>query len=213
MFIPRDPVIENIFCKFAAQQNDTSGVGTTLAEAGAVAYHLTTSMDPINGSDTELTVRPLASTASGVQNSTPAAGFLEQAVKTDYHQVHPAGYVFNRDMAGSWAIAMPSFDANNQINGTKSCAVAMANLGIWETTFYTSFTGGDASDVSNYADIIPMQPLYVDNQDKNGKISNASSSLNGGNAVAVAITGVSADKAMKNANNNGKFSIKVKLLI
>ena len=206
MFIPRDPVIENIFCKFAAQQNTTAGTGATLAEAGAVVYHLTKSMDSVNGSDTELVVMPLATTSSGVTNSTEAAGFLEQAVKTDYHQVHPAGYVLQRDLAGSWAVAMPSFDANGNVNGTKATAVALASLGIWETTFYTSYDGG------SYNAVIPMQDMYVTSND-GGKITNQSTSMNGGNPVAKAASGVSAAQAEKNVTGQGSFPIKVKLLV
>ena len=47
MFIPRDPVVENIFCKFAAQQDNATGTGKFLAEAGAVVYHLTKAMDSV----------------------------------------------------------------------------------------------------------------------------------------------------------------------
>ena len=206
MFIPREPVIENIFCKFAAQQNTTAGTGATLAEAGAVVYHLTKTADSVNGSDTELVVRPLATTNSGVGTSTPAVGFLEQAVKTDYHDVHPAGYVLQRDLAGSWAVAMPSFDANGNVNGTKATAVAIANLGIWETTFYTSVDNG------SYTAVTPMQPMYVTSND-GGKITNQSTSMNGGNPVAYAMSGVSAAQAEKNATGAGKFPIKVKLVI
>ncbi len=213
MFIPRDPVVENIFAKFASQQENLGGVGATLIEAGAVVYHLSADVDPINGCDNELTVRALTPTASGVTDSTPAVGLVEMSVQTDYHQVHPAGYVFQRDMAGSWAVAMPEFWTNPttgvyEPHGTKATAVSIANLGIWETTYYTSFDG------SAYNDIKPMENLYVDNKaGATGRVSNQTSTLNDGNPVAIAITGLSADKAEKNVTGQGAFSIKVKLLI
>ena len=214
MFIPRDPVVENIFAKYAAQQDNLGGVGATLIEAGCVVYHLSEAADPINGCDDELTVRALTPTASGVTNATPAVGLIEMAVQTDYHQVHPAGYVFKRDIAGSWAVAMPSYWTNPttgvyEPHGTKATAVSIANLGIWETTYYTSDNGS-----GTYSDIKPMEKLYVDdNTGATGRISNQSSSLNDGDPVAVAITGVPATKAEKNVKGQGAFSIKIKLLI
>jgi len=219
MFIPRDPVVENIFCKYAAQQDNLGGVGSALIEAGAVVYHLSTTADSVNGCDTELTVRALTPTASGVNNSTPAVGLIEMAVQTDYHQVHPAGYVFQRDMAGSWAVAMPSYWTNPttgvyEPHGTKAVAVSIANLGIWETTYFTSYASGNATDASSYVDIKPMDKMYVDGKTgATGRISNQSSSLNGGANVAVAITGLSKEKVMKNVTGQAAFSIKVKLVI
>jgi hypothetical protein len=219
MFIPRDPVVENIFCKYAAQQDNAGGVGNTLIEAGAVVYHLTTTADAINGCDTELTVRAHTPTSSGVNNNTPSVGLIEMAVQTDYNQVHPAGYVFQRDMAGSWAVAQPSYWTNPTTNvyephGTKAVAVSIANLGIWETTYFTSFVSGDANSASSYADIKPMESMYVDGKaGATGRISNQSSSLNGGDPVAVAITGLSKEKSMKNVTGQAAFSVKIKLLI
>lgn len=220
MFIPRDPVVENIFAKYASQQDNLGGVGANLIEAGAVVYHLSVADDAVNGCDTELNVRALTPTASGITNGTPAVGLVEMSVQTDYHQVHPAGYVFQRDIAGSWTVAMPEYwtnpvTGNYEPHGTKATAVSIANLGIWETTYFTSYGGsGDVTSASSYSAIKPMDELYVDdNTGATARITNQSSHLNNGNPVAIAITGVPAAKVMKNVTAQAACSIKIKLLI
>jgi hypothetical protein len=94
MFIPRDPVNENMFCQYVAT-TVSGGCGEFLAYAGAVVYICDVSCDGTHGSDTETYVK--ASLTGGEDHF----GFLEQTIKTGYHALHPAGYIMDKDFGMS----------------------------------------------------------------------------------------------------------------
>ena len=189
MFIPRDPVNEDMFCQYIAT-TASGGTGDFIAYAGAVVHIVDSGGD--GGSDTETYIK--ASTA-GDENH---FGFLEQSIKTGYHSIHPAGYILDQDMGMSHVVAQPTFaPGTRNVNGTKATPVAVAHLGIWETTHY------DNSGAINSA-----ATLYV-KDNSGGKLQTASNT----NQVAWCMKGVSATQASKNVLGTTLYPIRIKLLI
>lgn len=144
MFIPRQPVVDNQFCEFASQTSDLTGVGGSLAHAGAAVYMMGGSADPY--------VKVFAG-ATGDQH---VFGLLMQKVKTGYHEVHPAGWVKRTDFGSSDAITQPTYDGDGNISGSQPVPVGVAHCGgIWDTTHYDSRTlvstwaAVDAGDLLN----------------------------------------------------------------
>ena len=135
MFIPRDPVNENMFCQYVATST-AGGAGEFLAYAGAVVFIAGPAGDDPAGNVSRST---LVQVFDDEDDKRPF-GFLEQSIKTGYHSVHPAGYIMDKDMGMSHVVAQPTFqDGTRTVNGTKATPVAVAHLGIWETTHYCSF--------------------------------------------------------------------------
>ena len=126
-------------------------------------------------------------------------GFLEQSIKTGYHSIHPAGYIMDKDMGMSHVVAQPTFAAGTRtVDGTKATPVAIAHLGIWETTHYD--TGGAA--------IKSGEALYV-KASREGKLCITSS----GTQVAWCMKGVTATNGAKNVAGTQLYPIRIKLLI
>lgn len=211
MFIPRHPVVENQFCKYAAQTGTgTAGVGGVVAYAGSVVY---LDEDAVNQ---ESEVKKMVYDGSPF---TPF-GFIMQKVKTGYHQVHPAGFVMPGDLGSSDVIAQPTYDSSGAITGTKDAPVGVAHLGIWDTVHYTcAMVGGT---VQAGADIKPGQPLYAAND--SAKVTNniteaadADDLDTGENVstvvVAKVVKGVSVAKAQANIDNQVLYPIRIKLLV
>lgn len=201
MFIPRHPVVQNQFCQFAEKDTST-GVGVVLAYAGAVCYLVNDAtnqeaiVDLYNDSDTYATPENLP------------FGFLMQKVKTGYHQVHPAGFYMPGDLGSSDVIAQPKYNSSGQINGTKTAAVGVAHLGIWDTVHYNVDTSG--TTVMKPGDI-----LYPDKTDDAGKINNAITNLPDGVTTSVArvVKGASAAQVEANIDNTTLYLIRIKLLV
>ena len=208
MFIPRHPVVENQFCIFG-ETSTTTGVGSVLAYAGSVCY-----LDS-SAANQEAIVK-IFTTAAADSAKTPF-GFLMQKVKTDYHQVHPTGFVMPGDLGSSDAIAQPSYTAGS-ITGTKEVPVGVAHLGIWDTVHYTS-----ADDTA----LAPSQALYVAANANltvgtgYSKVTNysagANDALNYSNinatVVAYVVKGVSAAKATANKANTTLYPMRIKLIV
>lgn len=193
MFIPRDPVNENMFCQHIAT-TVSGGCGEFLAYAGAVVYICDAACDATHGSDTETYVK--ASTVGDEDHF----GFLEQSIKTGYHSIHPAGYIMDKDFGMSHVVAQPTFAAGTRtVNGTKSTPVGIAHLGIWETTHY-----------DNAGAIKSGAKLYV-KADSGGKVKTTADA--GGSQVAWCMKGVTAAKAAKNVAGTTLYPIRIKLLV
>jgi len=193
MFIPRDPVNENMFCQYIATTS-SGGTGEFLAYAGAVVYICDATCDSTHGSNTETYVK-VSTSVSGNH-----FGFLEQSIKTGYHSIHPAGYIMDKDFGMSHVVAQPTFAAGTRtVNGTKATPVGIAHLGIWETTHYNN--GGVA--------IKSGAAMYVSAND-GGKICTSSS---GATQVAWCMKGVTAAKEAKNVLGTTLYPIRIKLLI
>ena len=218
MFIPRDPVVQNQFCKYAAQTaTSTAGVGGVVAYAGSVVYLDSTATNQ------EPEVKKMAYNSSAY---TPF-GFLMQKVKTGYHQVHPVGFVMPGDLGSSDAIAQPSYSTAGAITGTKSVPVGVAHLGIWDTVHYTCTKTSSSLVSTASAAILPGQALYAAADE--GKVTNSTSNADGTTTadtgdvgtgdrcstvqVATVVKGVSVAKASANINNTVLSPIRVKLLI
>ncbi|MEA3340230.1 MAG: hypothetical protein U9R15_09715 [Chloroflexota bacterium] len=198
MFIPRDPVNENMFCQYTST-SEAGGAGGFIAYAGAVVYISgPAGNDPANYVSRSTIVE--AVTTSGVE----PFGFLEQSIKTGYHAVHPAGYIMDKDFGMSHVVAQPTFAANTRtVNGTKATPVAVAHLGIWETTHYF------AADTK----IDPGAKMYVKGT-ANGKIQvGADGSVGNGTQVAVCMTGVPQVRAAAHDAGTTLWSIRIKLLV
>ena len=136
MFIPRDPVNENMFCQYKAT-TASGGTGAFIAFAGAVVKIVG------GGPDTYV------ETCEGTGDT--HFGFLEQTIKTGYHAIHPAGYILDKDFGMSHVVAQATFEAGTRrVNGTKATPAAVAHLGIWETTHYDdgAINAGDAMYVN-----------------------------------------------------------------
>ncbi|MBE9593490.1 MAG: hypothetical protein IMF19_08410 [Proteobacteria bacterium] len=191
MFIPRDPVNENMFCQYIATTS-SGGTGEFLAYAGAVVYICDASCDATNGSDTETYVKASTGTEAHF-------GFLEQSIKTGYHSIHPAGYIMDKDFGMSHVVAQPTFAAGTRtVNGTKATPAGVAHLGIWETTHYNN--GGVA--------IKSGAAMYV----KAGSAGHICITSNG-TQVAWCMKGVTAAKEVKNVAGTTLHPIRIKLLI
>lgn len=193
MFIPRDPVNEDMFCKYIAT-TASGGTGEFIAYAGAVVHICDASCDATHGSDTETYVK------ASVTGAEDHFGFLEQSIKTGYHSIHPAGYIMDKDMGMSHVVAQPTFAAGTRtVNGTKATPVGVAHLGIWETTHYDA-GGAIKSGAALYA-----------KANSGGKLK--TSADNGGAQVAWCMSGVTAAKAAKNVAGTTLYPIRIKLLI
>lgn len=203
MFIPRHPVVENQFCQFTSQTDSTGGVGGVLAYAGAVCYlvHAASNQDAIVNIYTDT-----APADNGGQRD--PFGFLMQKVKLGYHQVHPAGFMMPGDLGSSDVVAMPSYDADGAINGSKKAPVGVAHLGIWDTVHYTVDTSG-----TDY--FHPGEKLYVASGAGNagGKVTNGSTLANVTTQVAKVVKGASAAQVQANINNTTLYPIRIKLVI
>jgi hypothetical protein len=184
MFIPRDPVNENMFCQYKATTS-SGGTGEFLAYAGAVVKIVAGTGDTyIETTDT----------------GDAAFGFMEQSIKTGYHAIHPSGYILDKDFGMSHVVAQPTFAAGTRIvNGTKATPVAVAHLGIWETTHYDN--GG--------AEINSGAVLKV-KAGTGGKICVAGGA---GAQVAWCIKGVTAGQEAKNVAGTTLYPLRIKLLI
>ena len=197
MFIPRDPVNENMFCQYD-ETSTATGCGAWVAYAGAVVSITgPAGNDPANYVSRSTLVKTC--TASGV---TPF-GFLEQAIKVGYHDIHPAGYILDKDFGMSHVVAKPRFAAGTRnVNGTKATPVAVAHLGIWETTHY----------FANGSQINAGVPMYVRFND-DGKLQVSAVGVCSATQVAVCMTGVSAARAVAHDAGTTLWSIRLKLLI
>lgn len=195
MFIPRDPVNENMFCQYIATTS-SGGTGEFIAYAGAVVYICDASCDADHGSNTETYVKVSNS------KSDDHFGFLEQSIKTGYHSIHPAGYIMDKDFGMSHVVAQPTFATGTRnVDGTKATPVGVAHLGIWETTHY---------DNSGSSDLIKSgEFLYVKDTGA-GKVCTTAES---NHKVAWCMKGVSAAKAIKNVRGTTLYPIRIKLLI
>lgn len=212
MFIPRQPVLENQFCKFASQTDTTTGIGASLCEAGAVVYldSSATGQDAI--------VKRYTTYAAGTSGNAPF-GFAEQRVKTGYHSVMPTGATLPGDLGSSDAIAQPSYDANGNVNGTAAVPLAVAHLGIWETTHYVCEHTANVVTDGNH--MKPGASLYV--ACNNGsKVTNSTDTASGDtldyerlttDVVAKVVVGASAGQCSANIANTTLYPIKLKLLI
>lgn len=210
MFIPRQPVLENQFCKYGAQTTVTTGVGAALCEAGAVVY-----LDDTAANQEAIVYR---FGAYATASKTPF-GFAMQRVKTGYHSILPTGSVLPGDLGSSDAIAAPSYDTAGAINGTAKVPVAVAHLGIWETTHYTC--PNTANVVADGSHMKPGQSLYVA-CNNNGKVTNSTDTATGDtltyeristDVVAKVVSGANAGKCSANIANTALYPIRIKLLV
>jgi len=193
MFIPRDPVNENMFCQYIAT-TVSGGCGEFVGYAGAVVYICDVSCDATHGSDTETFVK------ASVTGAEAHFGFMEQSIKTGYHTLHPAGYIMDNDMGMSHVVAQPTFAAGTRtVNGTKATPVGVAHLGIWETTHY-----------DNAGAIKSGATLFV-KATSGGKLKTTADG--GGSQVAWCMRGVTTAKAAKNVAGTTLCPIRIKLLI
>jgi len=201
MFIPRDPVNENMFCQYVTTSGN-SGVGDWIAFAGAVVYIAgPAGNDPANYVSRSTLIKAFDAEDNGTY---PCFGFMEQSIKTGYSAVHPAGYIMDKDMGMSYVVAQPTFTPNTRtVNGTKATPVAVAHLGIWETTHY----------FANDTKIDPGAKMYV-KSGADGKIQvGTSGALANPEQVAVCMTGVPAARAVAHDAGTTLWSIRLKLLI
>lgn len=211
MFIPRQPVVENQFCSYAAQTaTGSAGIGGVVCYAGAVIY-----LDP----DTTGERAIVKKMAHGVTEE--PFGLTEQRVKTGYHNVHPAGYMMPGDLGSSDVIAEPSYDTNMNVTGTKEAPVGIAHLGIWETTHYTC-KQNPAGTVATGFYMKPGMKLRAAAEE--AKISNSDTVSTGANDVvggyitgsdyvAKVITGASKAKCESTIAGTTLYPIRVKLLV
>lgn len=209
MFIPRHPVVENQFCKYATQSGTGSaGIGGVVAYAGAVVY-----LDA-DATNQEAEVSKMVYNSSAY---TPF-GFSMQKVKTGYHQVHPAGFSMPGDLGSSDVIAQPTYDASGNIIGTKDAPIGVAHLGIWDTVHYTAKMTSSVVDAA----VKPGESLYAAND--NAKVTNnvtgaadADDLTTGENVstvvIAKVVKGASLAKAQANIDNQVLYPIRIKLLI
>ena len=217
MFIPRQPVMENQFCKYTAQTaTGSAGVGGVVAYAGAVAYLVSTAtnQDAIVSAYSTYAAKP------SVASELSPFGFLMQKVKTGYHQVHPTGFYMPGDLGSSDVIAQPSYDSNGNITGTVATPVGVAHLGIWDTTHYVC--ANTANVVADGDHMKPGQLLYVacNNYSKVTNVATAASNdtynyqnLIDGVAVARVVSGASAAQCSSTIANTTLYPIRMKLLV
>lgn len=201
MFIPRHSVVENQFCQFAETSTST-GVGGVIAYAGAVCYL-------VNAATNQEAIVNLYNSSDSYSGAEAVPfGFLMQKVKTGYHQVHPAGYYMPGDLGSSDVIAQPKYNANGQINGTKTAPVGVAHLGIWDTVHYNVDTPGTTV-------MAPGDILYPDKTSGLGKVNNAGTNLPTGVTASVArvVKGASAAQVQANIANTTLYPIRIKLLV
>ena len=210
MFIPRHPVVENQFCKYAAQTaTGAAGIGGVIAYAGSVVY-----LDS-SATNEESVIKKM------VHGQTAAPfGMLMQKVKTGYHQVHPAGFMMPGDLGSSDVIAQPTYNSSGAITGTKEAPAGVAHLGIWDTVHYTCHAAGGTAITS----MTPGLALYAAADE--AKLTNSTTNSNGTtdadtgarvNGVSVqcatVLKGASLAKCQANMDNTVLYPIRVKLLI
>lgn len=210
MFIPRDPVVQNQFCKYAAQTSTGSaGVGGVVAYAGSVVY-----LDPAADKQ-ESEVKKMAHGATEAP-----FGMLMQKVKTGYHQVHPVGFVMPGDQGSSDAIAQPTYNSSGAITGTKAVPAGVAHLGIWDTVHYTKLMIAGVVQTA----MTPGKALYAAADEAKLTDSTANSDgatdtttgarVNGVSVqVATCVKGASVAQVQANINNTILYPIRVKLLV
>lgn len=212
MFIPRQPVIENQFCKYAAQTDVTTGVGASLCEAGAVLY-----LDD-SAADQDAIVKRYSTRDAGGYDNAPF-GLAMQRVKTGYHAVMPTGAVMPGDLGSSDVIAQASYNSNGEINGTGRAPLAVAHLGIWDTTHYVCKHSDDTVDDGNH--MKPGQSLYaacnngsrVTNHDTTATDDSLDYERINSDVVAKVVVGASAGQCSANIANTTLYPIKIKLLV
>ena len=210
MFIPRQPVIENQFCKYASQTGTGSdGVGGVIAYAGSVLY---LKSDATNEESEVLRYNTFTEYGNLTASEQSPFGVSMQKVKTGYHQVHPTGFMLPGDLGSSDVIAQAKYDVNGAIEGTKEVPVGVAHSGIWDTCHYTVEAG---------TKIAPGDNLYIA-ANAEGRMTNfattATDNTNDGkristNIVARVQKGVSAGKAAANVANTVLYPIRIKLMI
>lgn len=210
MFIPRQPVVENQFCKFGGTSTST-GIGASLCEAGAVLY-----LDEDAAGQDAIVKR---FTTFALDASKVPFGLSMQRVKTGYHNVMPTGATLPGDLGSSDVIAQPMYDASGNINGTAPAPLGVAHLGIWDTTFYTC--ENSAKVVSNGNHMKPGQSLYpVANN--NGRVTNHGNTASDDTldyqrinttVVAKVVVGASAGQCTANISNSTLYPIRIKLLV
>jgi len=212
MFIPRQPVIENQFCKYASQTGTGSdGVGGVIAYAGSVLY---LKSDATNEESEVLRYNTFTEydALDALATERTPFGVSMQKVKTGYHQVHPTGFMLPGDLGSSDVIAQAMYDVNGAITGTKEVPVGVAHSGIWDTCHYTVETG---------AKVAPGDNLYVA-ANAEGRMTNsittATDNTNDGKRISADIVarvqkGVSAGKAAANVANTVLYPIRIKLMI
>jgi len=210
MFIPRQPVIENQFCKYASQTGTGSeGVGGVIAYAGSVLYlksDATNEESEVLRYDTHTKYTPLT------DSEKVPFGVSMQKVKTGYHQVHPTGFMLPGDLGSSDVIAQAMYDTNGAIIGTKEVPVGVAHNGIWDTCHYTMEVGtkiapGDNMYVAANAEgRMTNFNAAADNDDNDGEYLNNV-------VVARVLRGVSIGKAAANVANTVLYPIRIKLMI
>ena len=210
MFIPRDPVNQNQFCKYAAQTvTGSGGVGGVVAYAGSVVYLDTAATNQ------EAEVKKMAHGATELP-----FGMLMQKVKTGYHQVHPVGFVMPGDLGSSDAIAQPTYSSAGAITGTKAVPVGVAHLGIWDTVHYTKLMVAGVVQTA----MTPGKALYAAADEAKLTDSTANSDgatdtatgarVNGvSTQVATCMKGASVAKVQANIDNTVLYPIRVKLLV
>jgi hypothetical protein len=188
MFIPRDPVNENMFCQYVATTS-SGGCGDFIAFAGAVV-HIVQGAAP--GSDVETYVK------ASVTGAEAHFGFMEQTIKTGYHAIHPAGYILDKDFGMSYVVAKPTFAAGTRnVDGTEPTPVAVAHLGIWETTHY------DNGGAIKSGDKLCVKAT------SGGKIKVGDT----GGQVGWCVKGVTAGQAAKNVAETTLYPLRIKLLV
>jgi len=210
MFIPRQPVIENQFCKYASQTGTGSeGVGGVIAYAGSVLY---LKSDATNEESEVLRYNTFTEYGALTASEQIPFGVSMQKVKTGYHQVHPTGFMLPGDLGSSDVIAQAMYNASGVITGTREIPVGVAHNGLWDTCHYT---------VETDAKIAPGDFMYVA-ANAEGKMTNstdtASDNTNDGkrmstDVVARVLRGVSGNKAAANVANTVLYPIRVKLMI
>jgi len=210
MFIPRHPVVENQFCKYAAQTDTgAAGIGGVIAYAGSVLY-----LDP-TATNEEAVVKKMA---HGVTEA--PFGFAMQKVKTGYHQVHPVGYMMPGDSGSSDVIAQPLYDATGNVVGTKEAPLGVAHYGIWDTVHYTclqSTTVGTVDDGDHMKPGMSLYPAADEAKLTNSTVNSDGTDDNGercsSTVVARVVEGASAAKCTANIKNTTLYPIRVKLVI
>jgi hypothetical protein len=216
MFIPRQSVLENQFTKYAAQTaTGAAGVGGVVAYAGAVVHLVAaaTNQDAIVTAFSTYALKPSDSDLNPF-------GFAMQKVKTGYHQVHPTGFYMPGDLGSSDVIAQPSYDANGTVNGTVATPLAVAHLGIWDTTHYVCEHTANVVTDGNH--MKPGQSLYVACNNAS-KVTNVATAASGDTldyenlldtvVVAKVVVGASAGQCSANIANSTLYPIRIKLLV
>lgn len=210
MFIPRQPVVENQFCKYGSTNVDT-GVGAVVCDAGAVLY-----LDE-NAAGQDAIVKRFTTHAD--DNDKVPFGVSLQRVKTGYHNVMPTGATLPGDLGSSDVIAQPTYDSSGNIDGTAPAPLGVAHLGIWDTTFYICEHAGNVVSDPNH--MKPGQSLYAV-ANNNGRLTNHGTTASNDNlnyerintsVVAKVIIGASPGQCSANISNSTLYPIRIKLLV